>query len=271
VLDPLDAGVSCWLQLPGGLGMANAGVVVDTDGITVIDTLMVPEQSGPFGDAVDEIGLPVRRVVLTSSHIEFAGGTSRFNLSAIYGSRQASVHLDQPPNVEVYRHLMPRFADGFDDELATRPVSHIVADDVQLTPAVAVLTTGGQMAENLVALVPGASILFAGAMCAFGVTPLCFQGDLARWADELDRLIDLAPIIVPGHGPIGGEEEARDLQAYLRACVAAEGDPARIGDGPWAPWHDRHHDAINVERAALLAAGDEAIPPSMLRLAGLVD
>jgi glyoxylase-like metal-dependent hydrolase (beta-lactamase superfamily II) len=108
-------------------------------------------------------------------------------------------------------------------------------------------------------------------MCAFGVTPLCFQGDLARWADELDRLIELAPIIVPGHGPIGGEEEARDLQAYLRACVAAEGDPARIGDGPWARWQDRHHDAINVERAARLAEGDETIPPSMLRLAGLAD
>ena len=74
---------------------------------------------------------------------------------------------------------------------------------------------------------------------------------------------------MPGHGPIGGEEEVRDLQAYLRACAAAGGDPARIGPGPWDGWADREHDAVNVERAALLAAGDDAVPPSMLRLAGL--
>lgn len=106
-------------------------------------------------------------------------------------------------------------------------------------------------------------------MCSFGAAPLCWQGDPARWADELERVIALAPIVVPGHGPIGGEEEVRDLQAYLRACVAAAGDPRRVGPGPWDGWADRDHDAVNVERAALLAAGDDGVPPSMLRLAGL--
>ena len=52
----------------------------------------------------------------------------------------------------------------------------------------------------------------------------------------------------------------RDLQGYLRACVAAAGDPARIGPGPWDEWADREHDEVNVERAALLAAGDDAVP-----------
>ena len=46
--------------------------------------------------------------------------------------------------------------------------------------AVTVVATGGQMAENVVAVVPGAQILFAGAMCSFGATPLCWQGDPAR-------------------------------------------------------------------------------------------
>jgi hypothetical protein len=34
-------------------------------------------------------------------------------------------------------------------------------------------------------------------------------------------------------------------------------------------WTDRDHDVVNVERAAMLAAGDDGVPPSMLRLAGL--
>jgi cyclase len=267
-LEPLDAGVYAWLQLPPGDGRANAGVVVDADAITVVDTLMVAEQWEPLASEVESFGLPVRHVVLTSSAIEYVGGTGRFKLSAVYGRRQTSVHLDQPPNVAVWRSLYPGHGDAF-DELVTRPVSHLVQTDVQLTPSVALITTGGQQAENLVALVPGAAVCFAGAMCSFGAAPLCYQGDPAWWADELDRVATLAPVIVPGHGPVGGEEELRDLQAYLRACVAAAGDPAAIPPGPWDDWVDRHHDEVNVERAALLAEGRDEIPRSMLRLAGI--
>ncbi len=267
-LDQLDAGVHAWLQLPGGRGRANAGVVVDADGVTVVDALMTPDQYEPFAAAVEAIGMPIRRLVLTSSGVEHAGGSVRFKLAAVYGSPQASVHLDQPPNIDSWRALFPDHAGDF-DEVVTRPVSHVVASDVQLTDAVAVLTTGGQMTENLVALVPGAQILFAGAMCSFGVTPLCWQGDPRRWADELDRIASLAPIVVPGHGPIGGEEEVRALQAYLRAVVAAEGDVTRLGDGPWRSWRGREWDEPNVERAALLAEGRDEPPPSLLRRLGL--
>jgi glyoxylase-like metal-dependent hydrolase (beta-lactamase superfamily II) len=268
-LEPLDAGVYVWMpDGPPRRGSPNAGAVVDPDGITLVDTLMVPDQYEPFAAALEAFGLPVRRAVLTGSGVEQAGGTGRFKLAAIYGSRQASLHLDQPPNVDSWRALFPAEAEAFDD-VVTRPVSHVVASDVQLTPSVAVLTTGGHMAENLVAVVPGAQILFAGAMCSFGAAPLCWQGDPAAWADQLDRLVELAPIIVPGHGPIGGEEEVRALQGYLRACAAAGGDPDRLAPGPWDDWTDREHDAVNVERAALIAAGDvDGVPPSMLRLAG---
>jgi glyoxylase-like metal-dependent hydrolase (beta-lactamase superfamily II) len=106
-------------------------------------------------------------------------------------------------------------------------------------------------------------------MCSFRVTPNAAQGDPARWADELDRLLDLAPIVVPGHGPIGGAEEVADLQGYLRAVVAADGDPAAIGDGPWRAWTDRDWDEVNVERAALLAEGRDEPPTSLLRRLGI--
>jgi glyoxylase-like metal-dependent hydrolase (beta-lactamase superfamily II) len=264
----LAPGVLAWLQSPPGRGRPNAGVVVDADGVTVVDTLMSPDQYEPFAAEIEALGPPVRRIVLTGSSVEQAGGTGRLRLAAVYGSRQASVHLDQPPNVASWKALYPAAADLF-DAVVTRPVSHVVAADVQLTPAVSLVATGGQMAENVVAVVPGAQIVFAGAMCSFGAAPLCWQGDPARWADELERVLSLAPIVVPGHGPVGGEEEVRDLQAYLRACVAADGDPGRIGAGPWDGWADRDHDAVNVERAALLGAGDDGVPPSMLRLAGL--
>jgi cyclase len=209
----------------------------------------------------------VHRVVLTSGQIEFAGGTSHFRLAAVYGSPVTSMQLDQPPNIDAYRRFMPEFAAEFED-LQTKAVTHVVDAPVMLTPAVEIVPIAGPTPANLMVLIPAARMLFAGGMCAFGVTPLAFQGDPSAWADALDTVVGLADTIVPGHGPVGGEKEVRDLQGYLRACVDAGGDPGAIRAGPWDRWEARHLDPINVERAAMLARGDDSVPPSMLRAIG---
>jgi glyoxylase-like metal-dependent hydrolase (beta-lactamase superfamily II) len=269
-MDLLVPGVYAELAPEPAHGAANAAVVVDEDALTVVDTLMVPAQWEPFGAAVDALGLPVRRVVLTSSNVEFTGGTTRFRLAAVYGRPQASAILDQPADPALFRRLYPAYADGFDDEFRTRPVSHVVDAPVQLTPAVTLVPLSGQQEENLVAVLAGASVVLAGAMCAFGVTPNAAQGDPRRWADELDRLLELGTIFVPGHGPVGGEEEVRALQAYLRAVVAAEGDVAKLEDGPWRDWSGAAEwDPVNVERAALLAEGRDEPPRALLDRLGL--
>ncbi len=130
------------------------------------------------------------------------------------------------------------------------------------------LPASGHTPGDLLVLVADTDVCFAGDLCFFGVTPLAFQGDPAAWADVLDVVVELADVIVPGHGPVGGEAEVRDLQGYLRACVAAKGDVGAVVSGPWDTWIDRDRDAINVERAALLAQGDDVLPPSMLKAIG---
>ena len=219
--------------------------------------------------AIEALAAPVRRAVLSSSHIEYVGGSSVFWMAARYGRSQTSALLDLPPNVDGYRRLFPDWADQFGDDFVTRPISHTVDTSAWLTPVVCVVPTGGQMAENLMVVVPSADVLFAGAMCTFGVTPNAFEGDPAAWADALADLGELASVVVPGIGPVGGADDVLALQAYLYACVEAEGDPAGIPEGPWDEWSDRHLDAINIERAAMLASGDDSVPPSMLRAIGL--
>ena len=125
------------------------------------------------------------------------------------------------------------------------------------------------MAENLMVLVPSTDTLFAGAMCTFGTTPNAFDGNPEIWADSLGDLVEMAGTIVPGIGPVGGSDDVVALQAYLYACVEAQGDATAIPEGPWDRWADRHLDEVNVERAAMLAAGDDSVPPSMLRAIGL--
>jgi cyclase len=161
---------------------------------------------------------------------------------------------------------MPAFDKEFDElaELGTRPVTHLVTDAAQLTPRIEVLPATGHTAGDVMALVADVDVLFAGDLCFFGVTPLAFQGDCALWADVLDAVAELADTIVPGHGPVGGEAEVRVLQQYLRYCVAGE-----IPPGPWDRWPERDpRDAINIQRAQLLAEGRDEIPPAMLRALG---
>jgi cyclase len=290
-LEPVGRGVWAWVQPGGRFGVANAGVVADDDGLTIVDTLMVPSQWEPFGAAVDELGLPVRRVVLTNAHIDHVGGTWRFRLAAIYGSAATSAQLDRPADPAVYRRLLPDLARGFDDleahraaiaaeEVAsplprevglTRAVTHEVDDPVTLTPRIELLPVTGHTDGDLLVVVGDADVVFLGGIGWSGSTPLALHGDPSTWADVLDVVADLADVVVPGHGPVerGDAVARRDLQAYLRACVAADGDPAAIGPGPWDGWVDRRFDAVNVERAALVARGDPSTPPAMLRLLGL--
>ncbi|MBM3659633.1 MAG: MBL fold metallo-hydrolase [Actinobacteria bacterium] len=271
-LHELADGVFVWLLSGGETGVANAGVVVDDDGITVVDTLMVRSQWAPFAAAVTDLGLPVRRCILTHAHIDHVGGTKAFPAAAVYATPATSWALDQPMPLDAYKSFMSAFADEFDDlaEVGTRPVTHEVDGEARLTPRIELLTASGHTSGDLMVLVEDADVCFAGDLCFFGVTPLAFQGDPATWAATLDVLAELAEVIVPGHGPVGGPAEVRDLQAYLLACVDAQGDPARIGPGPWDAWIDRaERDPINVERAALLAAGRDEMPPAMLRAIGL--
>lgn len=269
MLEALGDGAWAWVQPGGGSGISNAGVVADDDGLTVIDSLMVRSQWEPFAAAVAELGPPVRRLLLTHAHVDHVGGSTSFPLAAVFGSPATSVLLDQPLMIDAYKAFMPAFADEFDElaEIGTRRVTHEVHDAVALTPRLEVLPVAGHTQGDLMALVDDADVLFAGDICFFGVTPLAFQGDPAAWAAVLAAVEDLASTIVPGHGSIGGEAEVAAQRAYLEACV--EGAIPR--GGPWDGWIERDRDEINIERAAMLAAGEppDSIPPAMLRAIGL--
>ncbi len=269
-LHELAAGVYVWIQPGGESGVSNAGVIVDDDGVTIVDTMMVRSQWEPFAAAVKALDLPMRRIVLTHGHIDHVGGTKAFPHAGVYASPQTSAVLDHHMPIDAYKAFMSAFEDEFDDlaELGTRPATHLIDGAASLTARVEVLPASGHTEGDVIVLVADADVCFPGDLCFFGVTPLAFQGDPAKWADMLEAVVDLADTIVPGHGPIGGEREVRELQAYLRACVDAEGDPSAIPPGPWDAWLERDRDAINVERAALLAEGQDVMPPSMLKAIG---
>lgn len=265
-------GTWAWMHDERRPGATNSGIIADEDGFTVVDAQLTPGAGAALLAAIEPFGLPIRRLALTSSHMPFVGGSSAFVLPAVYGTPQISADMDQPPNIAGCCALYPEDAAALHDleEHPCRRVTHTVAEAAWLTASVVAAPVSGEIEENLIVQVPESQVVFAGAMCSFGITPLAGLGNPAAWADALDTLLGWGEIFVPGHGDIGGKEDVLAQQAYLRACVDANGDVSALGDGPWRDWSGSEYHAINVERAALLAQGDDAPPQALLQQLGLV-
>ncbi len=268
-LTALAPGVFAWLpDDSASTHSTNVGVIIADDGLTVVDSALTCALAEPVAAALAELTeLPVKRLLLTGSHIDLVGGAAAFPLAGIYGSAQTSAHLDQEPSPDTWKQLHPA-VDDFDEQ-TSRPVSHVVTEAAHLCPASIAVPMRGPQFENLCVQVPAANVVFSGCLTAFGSTPLGFEADFEAWIAALDQLKTMGEIFVPAHGNVGGVEEVDDLASYLQACLGARGDVARLGDGPWTSWANQHFHPINVERASMLASGDPSPPPSMLRLLGL--
>ena len=268
----IGRGVFAFANAERGFGHSNVGLIIDADGLTLIDATASPNEGAAIHDQVlaltAELALPVKRVVITSSRIPFTGGGDAFRQAAFYSSDETSEELDDPLDPIALRALLPSFANAYHDDFSTRPITHTITEEAWLTPAARGWVLPGESPANLVVQVPGTDTVFAGALASFGVTPLVFAGDPFAWVRSLDRLLELGRTIVPGHGAVGGAADVGDLADYLRACIASEGDPDAIAAGPWDGWTDRRFDAVNAERAARVARGDFSMPRSMLTLLG---
>ncbi len=269
----LAQGMYAFVDPEPGFGQSNIGLVVDEDGLTVIDTGATPDRGQAAREMILELteplGLRIKRIVVTSSRVPFAGGTNAFWPAAYYGSQATSDQLDDPINPLALQRLLPHLADVYTFGFSTRPITHTVDESAWLTGSIQVVPAPGESPMNVVVVAPESGVVFAGAIASFGVTPLAFDGDPGLWADTLEQLAEFATTVVPGHGTPGGKADLLDLVGYLRAVVAVDGDTTAIPAGPWDSWSNREFDAVNVERAARLRRGDTEIPAAMFELLGL--
>ncbi len=268
----LAQGVYAFIDPATGFGRSNVGLVIDGDGLTIIDTTATPAQAlavkAQIAELTEPLGLRIKRIVVTSSRVPFAGGTNAFWPAAYYGSDATSDQLDEPVNPVALQRLLPELASAYGPEYTTRPITHTVSEPAWLTGSIQLVPAPGESPMNLAVVAGDSGVVFAGALASFGVTPLAFDGDPAAWADSLTQLSHAAVTVVPGHGAPGGRADLADLIGYLRAVDRADGDPSALPDGPWDDWANREFDAVNIERAARLRRGDRSIPTAMFELLG---
>jgi cyclase len=213
--------VYAYIQAFGELGVSNAGLLLDKDGVTAVDALMVPSMTRRFLGAVKKVTKkPVTRLVNTHHHIDHIGGNSYFREAEIVSHafcREEIVRTGLP--VEFLQKRIPRFAAEFSKvKLAVpevtfedRMVFYQAGRDVELRHLGPAHTFG-----DAFVILPKDKVLFAGDLAFYYVTPLAFQGHVGNWIKVVDRILKMdVETIVPGHGPIGGKKELREMRAYL--------------------------------------------------------
>jgi cyclase len=258
--------IFAYIQSDGGLGVANAGVVISREYTVVVDTLAVPSMTSRLVETIARTTVcPVRYVVNTHHHFDHTGGNKFFSGAAIVSTLKCRAALEGGfPPADRLKRFIPTIA----GELATqRPIlptvlfnEELVLDDGDRTielwhPGLLAHTAG-----DTVVTVPSAGVLFAGDLVFLNVTPLAVQGHVSNWIATLERLLSFdAEVIVPGHGPVGSKAEVEVMRDYLAfvhrearvrydAGMPAEEAACDIDLGRYASWREPERIVPNVVR-----------------------
>jgi cyclase len=319
-LREIAPGTFAWLQPNGDLGESNAGLVVGEGESTLVDTLWdvrlttrmldamaAPTASAPITTLVNTHSdgdhwwgnqlLPdVRRITSRASAAVMEhedGAPAQFErlrgLAAMLDRHSQAARLPA-----VVRRRMRHFG-----SYVSRMFSPYDFTDVRLTGPTETfadrlgLEVGGRPLELIVvgpAHTPGdlivwlrdVRVVFAADIGFIGVTPVMWAGPLANWLAAIDTIAALEPeVVVPGHGPVCGVAELREVARYWRwleasarphfangASAYEAAEAIATGDDfrrqPWAGWIAPERIVINCHLLRREARG-EAKPISPLQ------
>ncbi|MGI9221312.1 MAG: alkyl sulfatase dimerization domain-containing protein [Woeseiaceae bacterium] len=237
-----------------GFHGANTSMIVGTDGVIIVDTLMGPTSAANAFAALREYSdKPVRAIIYTHSHGDHTGGASAFagdDNPAVYamdnfgsatgvgkalnpiamprGARQFGRKL--PPHEVTNRGLAP--ANTIDHDRGQGylpPTVRVSGDGLKATIAgveIEMHAGPGETDDALFVWLPKERVVFAGDnfyqafpnLYAIRGTP---YRNVLQWSDSVARMAALKPqSVVPGHTvPILGEENATTALADYSEAI----------------------------------------------------
>lgn len=279
-LHELGDGLFAYLQPDGGWGMSNAGLVVSPEGALLVDTLFDLRLTRAMLDEMERV-LPaagIQTLVNTHANGDHTYGNALLGGARIVASRSTAEEMpelppaamvalverarteDPPTRVgEFFLQCFGGFdfrgielslpGDTFDGELNVT-VGGREARLIEVGPA----HTRGDTLVHL----PAERVLFAGDILFHGRHPIAWAGPVSNWIAACDRILDLeVDVIVPGHGPVAGNDAIRELRAYFDYLYEqgrarhAQGMTALeaahdIAMDRWADWGEAERLAVNL-------------------------
>jgi cyclase len=204
---------------------ANAGVVVGEDGVVVIDTLTSAKEAKRFIKDIRSItDKPIKYVVNTHAHLDHTFGNSEFEkLGAVIISQSIDARQMRASSEAVLQGaaaygLTEKDMEGtriaYPSLTFSKEVGIALGDEkLELIYPGASHTKG-----SIMVFLPGMKLLFAGDILFANYHPFIADGDIDSWVGVLDKIMAMdVTTIIPGHGPVSGKKDIRDMRAYLLA------------------------------------------------------
>jgi glyoxylase-like metal-dependent hydrolase (beta-lactamase superfamily II) len=201
--------------------VGNAGFVVGSDAVLVVDTFMTPAGAEELAAEIRKITpLPVRWVVNTHYHLDHVGG------NAVFARAGASViaHENVRAWVRTENLKWRREITAEDREMLARLVLPDLTYRDGLTiwlgdRKVEVLFRAGHTGGDSIVVVPSSSVVFCGDLFWRETLPNLIDASTEAWVDTLDGFLQAYPAstFVPGHGALGKALDVRMFREFLSA------------------------------------------------------
>ena len=301
-LHDLGGGIYAYLQPDGSWGLSNAGLISDGTESMLVDTLYDLELTGEMLDAMTAAcpaAQSIDYLVNTHANGDHCYGNQLVKGAKIVASETCAREFETETPPQMMLQLLGNAANmGELGEFFTRCFGRFNYEGVTLTPPTKTFNkhldirvgrkdvdlievgpchTGG----DVMVLVPGDRVLFAGDILFIGGTPIMWDGPVGNWLRALDMILDMnVETIVPGHGPITDKDGVRAVRGYweyitgetkkrfdlgVSAAEAAMDIPLK----EYASWSDPERIAINTD-ALYREFSEDTKPADRVALFGIM-
>ncbi|HZU29778.1 MAG TPA: MBL fold metallo-hydrolase [Candidatus Angelobacter sp.] len=216
----IGEGVYAAIGSDGGKAGSNAGFVIGTNGVLVIDTF---EDVGPARDLLAEIkkitNLPVRFVVNTHYHLDHTGG------NAVFEQAGATILAHRNLRGWLNTENLKFFGANPKPEQRARvealvPPDEVYSDAVDIylgNRQIKVRYMLGHTGGDSVVIVPDANVVFGGDLVWQKHLPNLIDATTSEWVKTLEKLLADHPsaTFVSGHGDVATAADVKDFHDYL--------------------------------------------------------
>lgn len=204
----------------GARAGANAGFVIGSDGVLVVDTFENPDAAKELLNQIrQKTNLPIRFVVNTHYHLDHVAGNNIFAAAGATILAQQNVRAwERTENKKFFGAKITDAEKTMVESLALPSITY--TDGVELylgTRQVIVRSFPGHTGGDSALFIPDANVVFCGDLFWNHTLPNLIDASTKPWIETLDAGIQHHPdaVFVPGHGEVGRIQDVRDFRDFL--------------------------------------------------------
>jgi cyclase len=220
IVKKIGDGVYAAIGADGGKAGSNAGFIIGSNGVVVVDTF---EEVAAARDLLAEIrkitNLPIRFVVNTHYHLDHTGGNAVFAQAGatILAQRNLRGWL-RTENLKFFGANPKPEQKAMVEALVLPDETYSDAVDIYMgARLIQVRYMLGHTGGDSVIIVPDADVVFAGDLVWQKHLPNLIDATTSDWVKTLEKLLADHPsaTFVSGHGDVAMEADVRDFHDYL--------------------------------------------------------